>query len=220
MNIISTPEAKTAVIVTDIQGDFTEFRHGLLAVPGTGEDYVRDVERTTLLLKEAGFLILGSQDWHPENHVSFYTSHGGKKPGDRIQIDGISQELWPPHCVAGTENARIVVDNDLFSYVVRKAIYPEFESYSVFQLGGGRETELDDILSGNKVNKVIIYGLATDYCVKYTTLDGLKKGYTFIVLESLCRGITAESASLALQEMDQAGAIILQKLDVEQIKTL
>jgi nicotinamidase/pyrazinamidase len=209
-----------AVVVVDVQGDFTELKNGSLAVPGTGKEYIEEVERAVRRLNEAGFLIIGTQDWHPEDHVSFYSRHPGKAAGDVVRVDGRAQALWPPHCVQGTENARIVVDNNLFRMFVRKGTNAGFDSYSAFRDDGGNETELDGVLKLNNVGKVVTFGLATDYCVKYTTLDGLKKGYRFILIEDLSRGIDLLNTARALDEMKTEGAVILRTLDIDRIKSL
>jgi len=89
-------ERKTGVIVGDIQGDFTEWGKGSLAVPNTGSDYVKKAEEVTKMLYTSGLPIFGVQDWHPGDHISSYTTHPGKKPFDVIEIDGRRQVLWPP----------------------------------------------------------------------------------------------------------------------------
>ena len=76
---------KIGVIVVDIQGDFTKLKNGSLAVDGTDEAYIKAVEENTKRLKEAGFPIYATQDWHPADHVSFFTNHPGKKAFDVIQ---------------------------------------------------------------------------------------------------------------------------------------
>ena len=139
------------VIVIDVQGDFTEMKRGSLAVPGTGEEYVREVEEATRRLKEAGLVIFGTQDWHPAGHVSFASSHPGKKPFESIVVNGRTQVLWPPHCVQGTENARVLIDNNLFLAIVKKAQNPAFDSYSAFRDDGGAQTELDAMLRTNEI---------------------------------------------------------------------
>ena len=209
-----------AVLVVDIQGDFTELRKGSLAVPGTGEDYIRQVEGATSKLKEAGFFIVGTQDWHPADHVSFHTAHPGKKAGDVIQVEGRTQALWPPHCIADTENADIVVDRNLFAAFMKKARDPKVDSYSAFQDELGNETGLHGLLRDRGVKKIVIFGLAIDYCVKYTTLHGLKKGYRFFVIEELSRGIDPETTARALDEMRREGAVMLKTLDIEKIRSL
>ncbi len=87
---------KWGVIVTDIQGDFTEWKKGSLAVPGSDEGFVKSAEVATRRLSELGLPIFGTQDWHPPDHVSFAVNHPGSKPFDVILIDGRNQVLWPP----------------------------------------------------------------------------------------------------------------------------
>jgi nicotinamidase/pyrazinamidase len=213
-------EETIAVVVVDVQGDFTEARNGSLAVPDTAGFYIETVEAAVRRLGEAGFLIVGTQDWHPKGHISFHSNHRGKGIGDVIQVDGRAQILWPPHCVQGTEGARILVDNSLFREFIRKGTRSGFDSYSAFRDDGGSETELDGILIPRKVRKVVAFGLATDYCVKHTVLDGLRKGYRLIVVEDLCRGITPTGTHLALDEMRSKGAITLNTLDIDKIRVL
>ncbi len=204
---------KWGVIVTDIQGDFTEWKKGSLAVAGTDVGYVRNAESATRRLKEAGLLIFGTQDWHPPDHISFAANHPGKKPFDTMEIEGRTQVLWPPHCVQGTENARILIDNNLFRAIVKKAQNPALESYSAFQDEGGIKTEMETILKINGVGRLIIYGIATDYCVRATALDGRAAGYSVIVVEGLCRGVSADSTASALVEMRGKGVRLVSTLD-------
>lgn len=210
--------SKIGVIVVDVQGDFTEWKAGSLAVSGTDEAYVRQVEMATRRLKEAGFLIFATQDWHPPNHISFYTNHPGKKPFEVIDLDGRKQVLWPPHCVQGTEGAKILVDNNLFRAIVQKGRDPRYDSYSGFQDDGGQKTEMDTILRLNGIETVVVYGIATDYCVKATALDAVKAGYKVIVVEELCRGVAPDTIQKALKEMRSAGVLIMERLDIERIK--
>ena len=201
------------VIVTDVQGDFTTWKNGALAAPDTGEDYVEDVERATRRLKEAGAIILGSQDWHPPNHISFASSHPGRQPFESIVISGRTQVLWPRHCVQGTEQARVLIDNNLFLAIVRKARNPDFDSYSAFQDEGGQRTELDAILTRNGIDSLLVYGIATDYCVRATAIDGILAGYRVTVVRGLCRGIAPETTAQALDEMGQKGVRIVEIVD-------
>lgn len=201
-----------AAIVTDIQGDFTEWKKGSLAVPGTDESYVMKVEAATRHLRELGLPIVGTQDWHPPDHVSFAVNHPGRKPFEVITVDGRRQMLWPSHCVQGTENARVLIDNNLFLAVVRKAQNPASESYSAFRDDGGLKTEMDTVLKINGVAGVLIYGLATDYCVKATALDAVSGGYSASVIEELCRGITPAGTAGAVAEMKKKGVRVVRTL--------
>jgi nicotinamidase/pyrazinamidase len=211
---------RIGVIVVDVQGDFTLWKSGSLAVPGSDEAYVKKVEEVTRCMKRAGFLIFGSQDWHPAEHISFYTNHPGKKPFETIEIDGRTQVLWPPHCVQGTENARVLLDNNLFLAIVKKGQDPRFDSYSAFQDDGGRKTEMDSILKRNEIGIVVVYGIATDYCVKATALDALANGYKVIVIEDLCRGVAPDTSAKAWEEMKEKGVTVMQELDIEKIRGL
>ncbi len=208
---------KLAVIVVDVQGDFTTFRQGSLAVNGTDETFVRKVQETTAKLAQAGYPIYGTQDWHPADHVSFFTNHPGKKPFEAIQIQNRTQVLWPPHCVQGTENARVLVDNNLFLAVVKKGQDPRYDSYSGFQDDGGARTEMDRILKQNGVTKVLVYGIATDYCVKATAIDAAAAGFRVAVVEGLCKGVAPETTTQALSDMQAKGIRIMKELDLAEL---
>lgn len=204
---------KVGVIVVDMQGDFTTWKNGSLAVAGTDKAFVDKVESATKQLAGKGLLIFGTQDWHPANHVSFYTNHSGKKPFQAIKINGRTQVLWPPHCVQGTENARVLVDNNLFLAIVKKGKNPKYDSYSGFQDDGGDKTEMDQILRRNEIQKVIVYGIATDYCVKATAIDAAEAGYKVVVVEGLCKGVAPKTTAAALKEMKEKGITVVKELD-------
>ncbi len=209
----------TAVIVVEFQADFTKFKSGSLAVDRTDEAFVRLVEEETRRLKEAGYPIFGTLDWHPVNHVSFYTSHPGRKPFEVIKTRGKDQVLWPPHCVQNTPGAEILLDKKLFEAFVKTATDPKFEGYSGFQDDGGKKTGLDELLKKHKVKKVIVYGIATDYCVRATALDALAAGYKVIMIESLCRGVAPDTSEKATEEMKAKGIVVLEDLNLEKIKS-
>ncbi len=209
---------KIGVIVVDVQADFTKFKNGSLAVEGTDEAYIKTVEESTKKLKASGYPIYATQDWHPKNHASFYTNHPNKKPFDVIKLHGKDQVLWSPHCVQNTPGAEILLDKKLFKAVVRKGKDPQYDSYSGFQDDGGKKTELDEILKKDGIGKLVIYGIATDYCVKATALDAVARGYKVMVIKNLCRGVAPESTQKAIEEMKSKGIIILEDLDLERIK--
>jgi len=213
-------EGHTGVIVVDVQGDFTTWKKGSLAVNGTDEAFVKKIEETTKALSQEGFLVFGTQDWHPGDHISFFTNHEGKKPFEVIQIDGRTQVLWPPHCIKGTQNARILVDNNLFLAVVKKGQDTRYDSYSGFQDDGGAKTEMEKILKRNMIRKVVVYGIATDYCVKATAVDAARAGFKVIVVEDLCRGVAPDTSAKALEEMKAEGITVLETLDLKKIREL
>jgi nicotinamidase/pyrazinamidase len=209
---------KTAVIVVDIQGDFTTWKNGSLACVETDSVYVQQAEEATKALSQAGFPIFGTQDWHPGDHISFFTNHSGKKPFELIKINGRNQVLWPPHCVQGTENARVLVDNNLFLAIVKKGQDKNYDSYSGFKDDGGAKTGMDQILKRNGVRKVVVYGIATDYCVKATAIDAVDAGYDVMVIEDLCRYVAPKTAEAAIKEMRAKGITVIKSFDLVKIK--
>jgi len=204
---------KTGVIVTDIQGDFTELMHGSLAVKGTDQGYVDRVLAATNRLKAKGFFIFATQDWHPKNHISFYTTHPGKKPFEVISRNGKKQVLWPPHCVQGSEGAKLLLDEKLFDATVHKGTQMEFESYSGFQDDEGNKTPLHRILQAWEIKRIIIYGLATDYCVRASSLDAVALGYQVVMVKDLSRGVAPETTKKAIEELQQAEVQLLESID-------
>ncbi len=209
---------RTGVIVVDFQADFTKFKNGSLAVEGTDEAYVKSVEENTRLLKAAGFRIFGTLDWHPANHISFFTSHKGKKAFEVIKIRGKDQVLWPPHCIQDTPGAEVLLDKKLFKAFVKTATDPQFEGYSGFQDDGGKKTDLDRLLKKDKVSKVVVYGIATDYCVRATALDAVAAGYQVTLIKNLCRGIAPDTTEKAFKEMKSKGVVILDDADLSKIR--
>jgi nicotinamidase/pyrazinamidase len=144
--------------------------------------------------------------------MSFASNHPGKKPFEAIKIDGRTQVLWPDHCVQGTENARVLVDNNLFMAVVKKGKDTNYDSYSGFQDDGGAKTEMNSILKRNGIQKVFVYGIATDYCVKATAIDAVNAGYEVTVIEGLCRHVAPDTSAKALQEMKDKGITVEKEL--------
>ncbi|NWF93771.1 MAG: bifunctional nicotinamidase/pyrazinamidase [Syntrophaceae bacterium] len=202
-------EAETiGVIVVDVQGDFTKFKNGSLAVEGTDEAYIKAVEESTKKLKAAGFPIFATQDWHPKNHASFFTNHPGKKAFDVIKLHGKDQVLWPPHCVQNSPGAEILLDEKLFDAIVKKGMDPSYDSYSGFQDDGGKRTEMDSLLKRYGIKKLVVYGIATDYCVRATVLDALASGYRVVLIKNLCRGVAPDTTQKALEEMKSKGVLI------------
>lgn len=201
---------KRAVILVDLQSDFTEWKRGSLAVPGTDEAYVVMVERTLKESLSKGMLIFATQDWHPPDHISFYTSHPGRKPFETVELSGRRQILWPPHCIQGTEGARILVDNNLFMGVIQKGKHPLFDSYSGFKDEGGNKTELETILRYHGIDSLIIFGLALDYCVKATAMDAKDLGFDVTVIKGLSMGVDPKTTETAVKEMVLKGINVME----------
>lgn len=205
--------ARWGVIVVDLQGDFTEAKAGALAVAGTGEAYLAAVRSACRRLFDRGLPLYATQDWHPADHVSFFTNHPGRKAFETITIEGREQILWPPHCVQGTANAELLLEAGLLRAVVKKGTDRRFDSYSGFRDDGGAATGLDRILKTDGIDELLVFGLATDYCVKATAIDAVREGYRVTLIEDLCRGVTPGTSAAAISEMKQAGVAIAAGLE-------
>jgi nicotinamidase/pyrazinamidase len=200
------------VIVVDVQGDFTTWKNGSLAVNGTDKAFVEKLQKATESLKKKGYQIYATQDWHPKDHISFFSNHEGKKPLDVVMIEGRTQVLWPPHCIQDTEGSKILLDKNLFKAIVKKGKDKNFDSYSGFQDDGGAQTEMGVILKKDGIKEVIVYGIATDYCVRSTAIHAIKAGYKVTVIEDLCANIALESSSKAVKEMLENGVTFKKEL--------
>ena len=212
---------QVGVIVVDVQGDFTTYKNGSLAVPGSDGAYVDAVRRATRTLHDAGLPVYATQDWHPRDHMSFYTNHPGAEPFQAIKLDdGRTQVMWPPHCVQGTDGSNILVDRALLRRVVRKGEDPKYDSYSGFRDDGGTDTEMDAVLRKDGIRTVVVYGIATDYCVKATAVDAKKAGYDVVVVGELCRGVAPDTSKAALDEMRAQGIRIVDRFDPAQLTGL
>jgi nicotinamidase/pyrazinamidase len=209
----------TAVVVVDIQKDFTSAYKGSLAVNGTDHDYLKLVAEATKNLKGFGLPIYATQDWHPADHVSFAANHKGKNTLESITLeDGRTQVLWPDHCVQDSEGAKLLLDENLITGIIQKGANSKYDSYSGFQDDGGAATTLDKTLKSAGIKNLIVYGIATDYCVKFTVLDGMAAGYNVIVVRDLTPEIAPDTAKAAWTEMEKKGAAIWPSLDMAKIK--
>lgn len=201
-----TPVSHSALILVDLQHDFLP--GGALAVPQG--DQVIPVANDWAKCFD---VVVATQDWHPAGHQSFAASHPGHAVGEVIALDGLDQVLWPVHCVQNTRGAELAagLDRSRISHITRKGTDPEIDSYSGFFDNGHRKaTDLADYLRGRGVTDLYVMGLATDYCVKFTVLDGLKLGFTVHLVEAGCRGVNLKpgDSQAAVEAMRQAGAIL------------
>jgi nicotinamidase/pyrazinamidase len=197
-----------ALIIVDLQNDFLP--DGALPVPKGDE-----VIPITNELQKEFELIVATQDWHPANHGSFAANHRGKKPGDRIILDGLEQILWPVHCVQNTHGAAFAttLDRKRFSRVFQKGTDPKIDSYSAFfDNAHRRATGLSDYLKERAVTDVYLCGLTLDYCVKFSALDARQLGWKTYVIFDGCRGndLLPGDVDRALDEMKHAGTTIIE----------
>jgi nicotinamidase/pyrazinamidase len=192
-----------ALILVDLQNDFCP--GGTLAVPD-GDRVIPVANR----LQSQFELIVATQDWHPADHGSFAANHAGRRPGEVIELAGLEQILWPVHCVAGTPGAALHADLDQrrIAHVVHKGIERDLDSYSTFfDNAHRRSTGLAEYLHGLHVNEIVLCGLATDYCVKFSALDAVRLGFRTHVVSEGCRGIELYPGDIdrAMAEMRCAG---------------
>jgi nicotinamidase/pyrazinamidase len=195
-----------ALILVDLQNDFCP--GGALAVKGG--DQVIPVANE---LQKKFDLVVATQDWHPKDHGSFASNHAGKKPGDKIDLFGIEQILWPNHCVQGSKGAELHprLEKAKIARIIHKGTDATIDSYSTFfDNGHRRSTGLESYLKKKGVNEVYLAGLATDYCVKYSALDAVKLGFKTHVILDACRGIDLKAGDIdrAVAEMKAAGVSI------------
>ena len=203
---------KKALILVDIQNDFCP--RGSLAVPG-GDEIIPVVNSLG-----TGFeLVVATMDWHPPGHVSFASTHG-KNVGDTIVAGGITQVLWPDHCVQNTWGARLApgLDQKMIHRIFQKGTDPEIDSYSgFFDNQRKKSTGLESYLRNSGVNSVYITGLATDVCVKFTALDAADLGFETFVVSDGCRGVDLNPGDVqkAYARMKDKGVTILDSGEVK-----
>ncbi|HNY98400.1 MAG TPA: bifunctional nicotinamidase/pyrazinamidase [Rectinema sp.] len=200
-----------ALIVVDIQNDFCP--GGVLAVP-EGDSIIPKVNE----LLAAFPLSILTQDWHPIMHCSFASSKG-LPPFSLDMETSPPSVLWPDHCVAGSQGADFhrALQSWRARYIFRKGTRKELDSYSAFlENDGVTSTGLEGLLSSLGINRVIVCGLATDYCVKATALDARKLGFEVVVVENAIKGIGAAPDDIdnAKKQIREAGCIFAQSGDL------
>jgi nicotinamidase/pyrazinamidase len=162
--------------------------------------------------------VVMTQDWHTPGHVSFASSHTGKKPFETVDLKYGKQVLWPDHCVQGTDGAGLSKDLAIpqAELVIRKGFHKDVDSYSAFtEADGNTTTGLAAYLKSRKLQRVFIAGLATDFCVAWSALDARKAGFDTYVIEDACRGIdTGGSLAKAWADMAKAGVKRIQSTDL------
>lgn len=193
---------RTVLLVVDVQNDFCP--GGNLAVPD-GDAVVAVVNALGRRFRH----VVLTQDWHPAGHASFASSHPGRKPFETIELDYGPQVLWPDHCVQGTAGATFHAGLDLphAEAVIRKGFRRGIDSYSGFIEADRRTpTGLEGYLRERGIAKVVIAGLATDFCVNWTAQDAARAGFETVVVEDACRAIDLDgSLDRAWAEMATAG---------------
>lgn len=196
-----------ALILVDIQNDF--LAGGALAVP-EGNRVIAVANR----LSPRFDFVVATQDWHPADHESFATCHPGKQVGELIDLHGLTQVLWPVHCVERSRGAAFPLSLDLqhVDAIVQKGTDRQIDSYSGFWDNGRRkETGLRKLLQEKSVDEVYVMGLATDYCVRFTALDSVNIGWKTYLISDGCRGVNLKpnDSADAIAEMKSQGVEVI-----------
>lgn len=205
---------KRALLLVDLQNDFCA--GGALAVQ-EGDSTIDVANALISYCKAKGDAVVATQDWHPSNHGSF-ASVQGTAPFSQGKLDGLRQTWWPDHCVQSSEGAQLhpLLNTPEIDAVIQKGENPLIDSYSAFFDNGHRQkTQLDDWLYRNEIKQLVVIGLATDYCVKYTVLDALSLGYEVTVVTDGCRAVNLhpQDGLRAFQDMSAAGATLMTLAD-------
>jgi nicotinamidase/pyrazinamidase len=205
------PNASSALIVVDVQNCFLP--GGSLAVKD-GDQVIPVINRIAKSFEN----VVMTQDWHTPHHISFASSHEGKKPFEVIKLPYGNQVLWPDHCVQGTESAHIAkgIDIPQAVLIIRKGYHDDVDSYSAF-LEADKETRtgLAGYLKERKIDTLFVTGLATDFCVAWTAMDARNAGFDVYVVEDACRGIDLNgSIAKAWEDMTKLGVKKIESSDI------
>ncbi|WP_439489507.1 bifunctional nicotinamidase/pyrazinamidase [Algoriphagus sp.] len=204
----------SVLLIVDVQNDFLP--GGALAVE-KGDEIIPVINA----LQEKFDFIVSTQDFHPADHGSFAANHKEKNPGEVVELDGLSQILWPVHCVEGSEGAEFHEDLNPIKW---KAIFQKgrntlVDSYSGFFDNARREdTGLGDFLQREGIMDVYVTGLAQDYCVKFTALDAVALGFKTYLITDATRAVnlSPEDGNKALEEMESGGVILVGSTEITQ----
>jgi len=201
-----------ALIIVDVQNDF---------IPG-GALAVKDGDLVVPIInsiQEKFDFILATQDWHPADHGSFAANHVGKGVGEFIALNGVQQILWPVHCVQGTTGAEFhpKLNKERWRTVIKKGANRLVDSYSgFFDNNRQGDTGLSALLKSESIEEIFVCGLATDYCVKFTVLDGLEEGFQVYLIADATKAVNLhpEDFDKSIKEMREKGAEIISSANV------
>lgn len=193
------------LLVVDIQNDFCS--GGQLAVPA-GEDVVPLVNR---LGAKFAHVVL-TQDWHPQDHLSFASAHSGRIPFETIRLPYGPQVLWPDHCVQGTSGAafhqQLAIPHA--GLILRKGTNRAIDSYSAFfENDRTTPTGLGGYLRERGFLRVFLAGLALDFCVRFSAEDARRAGFSVVVIEDACRGFDVDGSQAARKVFAEQGIMCL-----------
>ena len=204
MPLAPLDSAHDALVIIDVQNDFCP--GGRLAVPD-GDQVVAPINA---LVPRFSIVVL-TQDWHPAAHQSFASAHQGRQPYETTAMAYGDQVLWPDHCVQGTPGADFRADLNVTAaqLIVRKGFHAGIDSYSAFRENDMRTTTgLAGYLRERGARRLVLAGLAFDFCVLWSAEDARREGFEAVVVEDACRAIDLDgSAAEARRRMDAAGVM-------------
>ena len=205
------PGEHDVLVVVDVQNGFMP--GGSLPVP-RGDEIVLVINRLARAFRH----VVVTQDWHTQGHISFASSHPGKKPFDMIDLPYGPQILWPDHCVQGTVDAELHRGLAIphAALIIRKGYRQHVDSYSAFlEADRTTMTGLSGYLRERGLETAYFVGLATDFCVAWSALDARRAGFNASVIEDATRGIdTAGSLARAWADMAAAGVGRIKSSDI------
>ncbi len=200
-----------ALLVVDLQNDFCP--GGALAVPD-GDTIVPTVNNLVNVFDA----VIQTQDWHPAGHSSFASSHAGKEPYDTVEMDYGTQVLWPDHCIQGSMGAEFHPELNTMKtqVIIRKGFRKAIDSYSTFfENDQETTTGLTGYLEQRGITDLYTVGLATDFCVKWSILDGIDEGFNMHIVNDAVKGIDLDgSLDAAWDEMKEKGVDIVTSDDL------
>lgn len=204
--------SKSVLLLVDLQNDFMP--GGSLGVAGADQ-----VIAVANRLQSKFDTIIVTRDWHPWDHSSFASNHPGRKVGEVISLNGTPQVLWPDHCVQNTPGAELApgLFTEKITATFLKGTDRFIDSYSAFFDNAHlRSTGLADYLREREVREIFTMGIATDYCVKYTVLDGLELGFKMLVVKDGCRAVNLkpDDGETALRELYDQGAFVVSSVEI------
>lgn len=213
MTLNSIQQKSSVLIVVDVQNGFLP--RGNLAV----KDADLILPCVNALIEQFDQVVL-TQDWHPQNHISFAQNHPNKQPFETVALDYGNQVLWTSHCVQGTFDAEFhaQLNTHKAQLIIRKGMHQHIDSYSAFtEADRTTTTGLAGYLKARRIEQVFVVGVATDFCVAWTAIDAQQAGFKTYVIEDATAGINLDgSLEQKWQEMQALGIQRIQSSQVIQ----
>jgi len=200
-----------ALIIVDVQNDFLpggalQVENGDLIIPVINS------------LQNDFDLVVATQDWHPSDHKSFASAHPGKKIFGEIMLDGSPQVLWPDHCIQETSGAEFssLLNTKKIETIFRKGMDKNIDSYSgFFDNGKKKATGMGAYLKGRGVTTIYVTGLAADYCVNFTAIDGLELGFKSIIISNATKAIDETNYKNVMEKFIVKGGSLINSSELD-----